>query len=189
MEKKINYYTPELTEYSIINFSIIGKALCVATYFDKICKNFLLALVIKYPQYFKEKFKEFNNINLNSDELFSQIMNIADKINLDRCIKVLSKINTENDKFIGFFGRFDKAREARNFIAHDLCLGYPENINKANFRAELAREIKENTSEIVNCLVLMEDLILSFNKEGMLPGIDKSSLVENIVSWVLDDEI
>jgi hypothetical protein len=85
--------------------------------------------------------------------------------------------------------KFNKAKESRNFFAHEFCLGYPENINNSKYRKELINQTKENILIIADCLIQMETWILIYNNEEIDPSISKAKLIERIASWTIDDEI
>lgn len=175
--------TPELTNFSNNNFSIIGRALALATNFEKTFKTYLFALVIRYRTYFKKEIKEFNKINnSNNDEVFKQIFK---KISFDRSIKIVTNIAAKGFPEVKKIKKeLLKAKDARNFIAHELCVGYYDSIETDEFRNFLLNELKDKITLITRCTMGLEVLINVYNKEELNINVDNCT--KKLVDWAID---
>jgi hypothetical protein len=185
VRKEINMYldlTPELTNYGYDNFSIIGRALALATNFEKTFKIYLLALSTKYKTIFLKQITEFKKIKNHND--LSEFTNVVNKISFDKAIKIVTTLLPDTPEVNQIQEQLLKAKNARNYIAHDLCIGYYNNIEKADYREILLEEIKEKLMLIIQCTLGLEIAISIFNQEPIYIGIEKRS--KEILEWATE---
>ena len=81
--------------------------------------------------------------------------------------------------------KFIKAKNVRNYIAHELCNFDLEETEKDSFRDFLKNEMLEDVKIIIECTLIMENVINDFNNEPILHDLDKR--VNEICEWVVDE--
>lgn len=181
----------ESTEFSNNNFSIIGKFLYIATNYEKTFRAYFTVIACKYFSYFKNIVPEFSRIeflNQNIDSLlkvYNEIYVQCSKFSFNTIIqiyfdKIISKVISDSylkEKFI-------KAKNVRNYIAHELCNFDLEETEKETFRDFLKNEMLEDVKIIIECTLIMENVINDFNKESTFINLEKQ--VEKICKWAIE---
>ncbi len=179
-------YDFETTEFSNNNFAIIGRILYIATQYEKTFKAYFNSLVCKYLPFFIKEIKDFKKLKVTKDLILDieNAMKKTSKMTLDKVItiffdKIINKVISSNqikDLFI-------KAKETRNFIAHELCNFPVEEAKKDSFKDYLQNDLEEQLKQLIECTLIMENCINDFNKEPTL--IDINSEIYKIYDWVV----
>lgn len=181
----------ELTEFSNNNFSIIGKFLYIATNYEKTFITYFTVIACKYFPYFKKIVPEFSKIEL-LDQNIDSLLKVYDEI-YEQCLKfsfnkiiqiyfdkIFSKVISDSylkEKFI-------KAKNVRNYIAHELCNFELEEIEKDSFRDFLKNEMLEDVKVIIESTLIMENVINDFNKGPTFINLEEQ--VEKLCKWVIE---
>ena len=181
----INDYST--TEFSNDNFAIIGRLLYLATQYEKSFREYFTVNVLKYPLYFVHEMKEFSKLTINnlSEKELYEISAISSKLTFNRIITfffdhIINKILPSDEvKEI-----FIKAKEFRNFIAHELCNFELSVIEAENFRDNLINENEEEIKNLTKCVVLMDNTINEFNKEST--KVYSEAEIADIYYWILN---
>lgn len=167
---------PESTEFSDNCFSIIGKAIFYATFFESNFVSFT-------------KIEELKINCLTSDKpdfeiIFEKINKRTLNVHIDHFIK-LHKIEYIKEILENLKEILHDARKSRNFIAHDICKGIEYIIETDEGQNKIIQQIKEEIYKIAKADVIICYLIQIFNKE-IIPD---SSIIEtypnNVLNWVL----
>lgn len=184
----------ELTEFSNNNFSIIGRFLYIATNYEKTFRAYFTILVCKYLSSFKKIVPELSMIDLKTDsseslsKKYNEVYEKCSKFSFNEVIqiffdKIISKVISDSylkEKFI-------KAKNVRNYIAHELCNLELEEIEKDSFRDFLKNKMLEDVKVIIECTLIMENVINDFNKEPTFINFEEQ--VEKICKWAIDVEV
>ena len=182
----------ELTEFSNNYFSIIGKFLYIATNYEKTFRAYFTTIACKYFPHFNNIIPEFSEIELldqNIDSLlkvYNEIYERCSKFSFNKIIQIyFDKIISEIISDSCLKEKFIKAKNVRNYIAHELCNFDLEETEKDSFRDFLKNEMLEDVKVIIECTLIMENEINDFNNEPILHDLDKR--VNEICEWVADE--
>ena len=178
-----------ITEFSNDNFAIIGRFLYIGTQYEKSFRAYFTVNVLKYSSYFKNKMKEFKNIKIDnySEKALFEINEISSKLTFNRMISfffdnIINKILPSDD----FKAIFIKAKDFRNYIAHELCNFELNEIEKDSFRNHLIKDLEDEVKNLIMCVLIMGNAINEFNKEPTLINIDKK--IDEIYQWIIYTE-
>lgn len=176
----------ELTEFSNNNFAIIGRILYIATQYEKIFRAYFNGLACKYVNFFVKEIDEFSGIEISNDFManMNEVLNTSLKLSFHRLIsiffdKIINKAIPSNQ----IKDLFLKAKETRNYIAHELCNFPVEEAENDSFKNFLQNELEEKLKQMIECTLIMENCINEFNKEPTL--IDINSKINKIYDWIV----
>ena len=182
----------ELTEFSNNNFSIIGRFLYIATNYEKTFRSYFTVIACKYFSYFRKIVPEFLRIELldqNMDSLlrvYNEIYKQCSEFSFNKILQIyFDKIISEIISDSCLKEKFIKAKNVRNYIAHELCNFDLEEVEKDSFRDYLKNEMLKDVKVIIECTLIMENVINDFNNEPILHDLDKR--VNEICEWVVDE--
>lgn len=162
----------ERTENSDMLFGVIGRALIIATRFDSTCTSF--ADAIDYRDY--GRMKPF----ITESELDGLLKKAKKKHhNLGMSTTYLGLSG-------GFFQTLDEAREARNAVAHDICVGLEGSIDTKFNEDQLLSWISDSVSKLAWGNVVLSRLQAEFNDEEFLREELIPSYVEKVRKWVME---
>ncbi len=182
------FNTEERTEYSDELYAVIGRALAVATHYEANCKALVSMLEIKkQPALLKGKQEEV-------EEKLKKLW----KRTFFKNIQVLTsfpKETAENQKddpetarakdFADYLLKIlDKAREARNDIAHEITLGIEDKAEYEEYRGTTIEMIQEQVKYIAEADFHIAGFIENFNKTNIATSLDK--YIERIMNWVCE---
>lgn len=159
----------ERTENSDEIFSILGRALVIATRFDSMCKGLARAID------FKNSRIEFSDSDF--DSLVKKTLESSS--NLSKSIKKLGFSD-------GFSVILHDARKARNAVAHDLAVGLEGCIDTKIDEEIFLREVWEHVFDLAYGDALISVLIHKFNGENSIRSEVISTYRDKIVSWVIE---
>ncbi len=163
----------ERTKYSDTIFSIVGRALTIASRFESLCKSYAALIGIK----------ESPDV-LGDEEALRKMVDNARKSTLYSSIK--SIVGEECD----FESQLHEARNARNEIAHEISLGLDRCIDLLPTKDSegLVHRILELVEKIAkaDCLI---SLAITLETRDYLPN---SRFIKNypkmIRDWIVDKE-
>jgi len=158
----------ELTEFSIENYSIIGRALTIAIKFES---------EIKAISIFKE-LKSNPELLTNEKEYKKLIKRIKKFISLHNRIKELN-LREDIEKILV------KAKESRNYIVHESNLNF-ENISESeDGRKAIIRDYKEHIKNISEAEKLLLALQCILTNEALPNNEYWQNFSNKIVDWVV----
>ncbi|MBM2817286.1 MAG: hypothetical protein HW421_4048 [Ignavibacteria bacterium] len=171
---------PELTSSSNDCYSIIGRALFYATFFESNFVAFNKGIELK--------------INFNKGLTFDDpnFKNILAEISKRSLYKHINFFKNRFDKSVlpdilikDFYQILNDARESRNIIAHDICKGIEFEIETDKGHDNICQQIKENILKIAKADAIVCFFIQIFNQEP----VPVSSYIEDypikVMNWVL----
>jgi hypothetical protein len=167
----------ERTEFSDATYGVVGRALTYAQRFEADCKALRLLVEATTGKLHRELFgdeeswKEFID-RLHGQPLYGQIRNISQRLQLPGDID----------------GILQAARDARNAIAHEVCLGIQHDIETDVGRDRLVGEISRAVRHIVegHLLILIGMAVLT---NEQLPAKHYiNSYCDKVVEWVSSTE-
>lgn len=171
-----SYFETERTVFSDNSFGIIGRALTFATYFESICRGLSTLIDLKS----KHKSGKFS---LENDEELQIFLHKLERYILYQHIEKISQYY-EFDKDIKSL--IHKAKNARNFIVHELTLGIEEIIHTDESRHFIIESLKEKITDIAKANILLIIMICLETHEE-IPTPDYLKKYPNMIStWVLD---
>jgi hypothetical protein len=155
----------EITETTEFFHAVLGRCLIVATRFDSLCDHACVLI-------------SFKSGELSLSELEEELIKFR---TLASNIKKIVPQGTLPE----LFDVFDKARIARNSIAHDLCKGLTGCIDTKLTDLELIQMVQE----VIDPIALADYWILYYlsklNREP-LPKTIPENYQKNYLNWVLD---
>lgn len=176
----------ELTEFSNNNFAIIGRILYITTKYEKTFRTYFSIVVCKWLPYFIKNVPEFSRIGKigNSELALKKVYEISNALSFNRVIciffdTIINRIALSNkikEKFIN-------AKNARNFVAHELCVFDLNEIETTVFRIYLQEKMSKIIRQIIECTLIMEYMINKINMEPDL--IDFNKKVDKIFFWTI----
>ena len=173
------FFADELSYFYNNNFSIIGRFLFLATDYENTFRAYLKCLATKYQHYFCCEIKYFKDCNDDIKKLLEKIRKARFQCLIDLFFDKIIKVdNVENYKNL-----FINAKNCRNFIAHELCIGINVEWEKDSFRTYLQDTVCNECSDMVYCTLLMKQLISAYNKEPPVCDIENSK--ERILKWAV----
>ncbi|WP_462137020.1 hypothetical protein [Candidatus Mycalebacterium sp.] len=168
----------ERTLWSDSIHSAIGRALTVATRFENNCKGISILLELKSPKEKTSPDEDFISL-----EYVQQIATKTYDAKLNTVISSIAK--SESD----FFKILNKARKARNEIAHDLASGMESQELIQYYKKNFVEQIRENSLAIAEADKILCVLLTTIQKEPM-PNVDfVKKYPDRIVNWVCDMSI
>jgi len=173
MNETAFFDTPERSYHSDEGFGPLGRALYFAQVYESNCRVLASLLDLKS-----------GNVVLPSDDNERQevIQNLW-KRNLGNNLKHLkNSYHLPTD----IFSILDKAREARNFIAHEICLGINDTIESDKGRSQLIEIIKKNIEKIANGDKYVCLIIQMMTKEPIPNAKYFEEYPKNISKWVCE---
>lgn len=156
-------------------YASVGRALWIAQNFESSCRSLMFLIDIK---------KEFNGQNI--DELRKDALKRLLGKNINN-FKTLLKGHIPEDVFEYLFDILDKAREARNFIAHEITHKCGElAVEPEKLKKELINEIHKNVSIISEADKNICGILSTMTNQPIPAGecLDKYS--QNIADWVCE---
>ena len=166
----------ERTENSDMLFGVIGRALIIATRFDSTCTSF--ADAIDYRHFGRMK-------SFITESEFNDLLKKAKKKhhNLGRSTTYLGLSGGLSD---GLFKVLEEAREARNVVAHDICVGLEGSIDTKFNEDQLLSWISDSVTKLAWGNVVLSRLQAEFNDEEFLHEELIRSYVEKVRKWVME---
>jgi len=155
-------------------YSSVGRALWIAQNFEGSCGSLMLIIDIK---------KEYNGQNL--DELRIDALKRLLGQNI-KSIKSLVKKHFPKDDFEYLFDILDKARNARNFIAHEIAHKCGELAVEPEKLKDFMSEIHKNVSIISEADKNICVILSAMTKQPMPVGQTLDKYSENIANWVCE---
>ena len=170
----------ERTEFSDECYGALGRALYVAQQFEAKCRALTTLLDVKIGRATRE-------VGSLDDPEFQDFVNDLWKRKLATNITQLKKYGLPGE----ISSIFDRARRARNSIAHDITLGIGHKIEKDKGRREILTEIEQCVRDIANADEVIALLIHTVTHEPIpMPGyLEKYE--DEVARWVCknyDDE-
>jgi hypothetical protein len=161
-------YNFERTEFSDENYSLVGRALTYATKFEKEVK------VLESMFYLKS-----NNGILNDEKALKEFIKRIEKFTLNQSIKELGfESDIENILM--------KAKNARNFIAHELTIDLIDSADTSEEREYLLETLKNKITEIAEAEKIIL-LIQTISNKEELPDVSFfKEYSKKITDWVID---
>jgi hypothetical protein len=174
------HFETERTLFSDDTYSMIGRALTFATYFESICKMFSGLIDVKL-NYRHPKF------SLENDQQFKKFLKYFERKRLCDHIKKISTYynfcETEN-----IISTLNKAKAARNFIAHELTLGIENIIEKDEGRKYIIEALTEYISKIAKANLILI-ILICFETHEEIPTTEYVKKYNDmILEWVLEIE-
>lgn len=176
-----------LTEFSNNNFSIIGRLLYFATRYEKDFRSYFTITACKYLEYFVSEIKEFSKIKTldRSQSTLNKVYEISSSLSFHKIItiffdEIINKIlmsDVLKEKFL-------KAKNFRNYIAHELCNFHITEAESDSIRNRLQKDVKEECKLMIECILMMERAVCEFNKEPIYFNIEKETNM--LCSWVFE---
>ena len=80
--------------------------------------------------------------------------------------------------------KFLKAKNFRNYIAHELCNFHITEAESDSIRNRLQKDMKEECKLMIECILMMERAVCEFNKEPIYFNIEKETNM--LCSWVFE---
>ena len=147
------YYLTNTTKEANSMFMKIGRALYVATRFESYCRTLNILLGAKSSV-------NKGDLSLGNDDQVKEFMNKIIKLNLNKHIKsILKSLNLNEDISKLIFN----AKNARNYIAHEITLGMEQSIeNDVSFWEVKYKEIDDSLIKILDVeffIILMMALV------------------------------
>ncbi|MCK4235453.1 hypothetical protein KAX75_13580 [candidate division WOR-3 bacterium] len=165
----------ERTQFSDNTFSMVGRALTVATEFESNIRNLSSILSLKLQV-------RSNEFILNDKEYLNKFISKIQKKPLGIQVE---KINKKLDFPFDLFKLIYEAKETRNDIVHELTLGIEHNIETDEGRKFIVETLTEKISKIAKAnIIIIYIICLETNKEK--PTVQYiNSYGEMILNWVL----
>ena len=189
MEDLAFFTIDDRSEYTDELYSVIGRALTVATHYDTNCKALANTLSIRKNTNLLNNETAFNNLleKLSKRQLGPSIDTFTSRIR-----KALKQGGSSPEIIEAFeatiFQFLKKGRESRNFIAHDLAAGISREINNDSFREGFLKITREHIERIAKAdyyiSVFVENHI---NKTEINPSIE--SYIKRMCDWVCHVEL
>jgi hypothetical protein len=175
----------ERTEYSDELYSLIGRALTIATHYEQNCKALAYMLNIR------------DNAHLMDDkEQFEKLLKKLLKWQLKQSIDKFTSAIREGDLSIEvaealentIFRFLHEGREARNTIVHELASGISKQIGDDDFRGPFLEMTKGLVAKVAKADFFIVGFIeTQINEVDIAPSLD--SYVTRVVNWVCNVEI
>lgn len=174
-----------ITEFSDDNFAIIGRLLYIATHYEKSFRAYFTINACKHLYFFSKEVKKFSKIkNIDySESILNEVCELSSELPFHEIISIFF------DKFINLIipakevkEIFIKAKNFRNYIAHELCKCELADIESNYFREKIIKEHEEEIKDLIKCSLMMENAIHEFNKESTIYNINMS---DKIYKWVI----
>ena len=161
----------ETTEFSNDNYLMIGKVLTFATRFEGECKALSILLGIK---------QNFGTDNFDLDAFVQKLHDKRLFWHISHILKLpLRKL--QQTRLL-----LEKARESRNFIAHELTLGFERIAETDEGRNILQNEIREHVGIIAEAekSILLLSAILTHEE---VPNANYlRNYQKNVIHWVME---
>lgn len=189
MEDLAFFTTEDRSEYSDELYSVVGRALTVATHYDMNCKALANTLSIRENANLLDDQDAFNHL---LEQLCKRQLRTSIDTFTSRIRKALKRGGASPEIIEAFgatiFQFLKEGCESRNYIAHDLAAGISRNINQDSFRKGFLETTREHIKKIVKAdfyiSVFMENHI---NNTQVHPSLE--SYIKKICDWVCDVEV
>ncbi|MCP4369540.1 MAG: hypothetical protein GY797_15730, partial [Deltaproteobacteria bacterium] len=133
--------TPERTCHSDEGFGALGRALRFAQAYESNCRALVSLLDLK---------KSVGSGDISPSPEDDEYQNFIQKLWKRNLGGNLIQLRDSYCLPADIYSILDKARKARNFIAHEICLGIIDTIESEGGRTELIITIKSKTEEIAD---------------------------------------
>lgn len=155
----------EITETTEFYHAILGRALIIATRFDNLCDHTCILTRLKSGELslcdLEDELNKYRNLASNISQLIPK--------------KTLPEL----------FNIFDKARVARNSIAHGLCKGLTGCIDSKITDLTLIEMVKDVVEPIAIADYWISSYISKINREPVLQT-TSVTYSKRVLNWVLD---
>lgn len=182
------FIIPERTEFSDELYAVIGRALCVATHYEANLRTLMVMLAVKSQR---------NNL-VETDKLEETINKLWKKTlcnNIDRLTSLVRKsfqnkeFDTNTKEARAWLANFlseklHKAREARNYIAHNMTIGMEDSAEDEKYRQDSLKIIDEQVRYIAEADFHVAGLIEYFNTNNIAPSFSLAEYIERVTKWV-----
>jgi len=161
----------ESTSFSDTNYTIVGKALTIATKFETEAKGIANILKLRDP-----------HLITNKDRLSDFIVELEKFQHFHKTIKQI-KINIEVKTLL------ERAIDSRNFIAHELTKGLDSIAESNTARVNIIEQLRIHVFNIAEAEKYLLTINCLINKEPMPNDKYYNSFSTDIVNWVIDTDI
>jgi len=165
----------ERTAWSDAHYSVIGRALTLATRFEALCRSLHVYIGLK----------EYKGILESEEEVIKLVTNLG-RLKLVQHIRAIVRDEGELKSIL------DKGRLARNEIAHKLTIGLDHLIDTLpdNHINELMERLRKLVSELAEADRAISFIISVVSHESLPTDQFLSNYLKMIENWVMDvDEI
>ena len=167
----------ERTEFSDDSYAMIGRALTYAQKFEGDCLGLNTLWTLK------PKVKA-GELSLDDDEAMAAFVMKVRREALACHLQQLVEYTEETS----FRGAFDKARDSRNHIAHELCLGIQYEIETDRGRERLVKELEEAIRNISEAHLIVLILMAGEHQEPLPTRHYLASYADRVVEWACSTE-
>ena len=167
----------ERTVFSDETYSVIGRALAYAQKFEGDCKALRGLVEAKTGKLHRELFDD--------DAAFTQFVNAIHKQCLHKQIKeIVGRLQLPGD----IDAALQTARQRRNEIAHEMCLGIQWDIETDDGRKRLVDEMSRSVREIAEAHQLVLAIACALTREDLPAPHYLNSYCDRVVEWVCSIE-
>ena len=155
--------------------------------YEKDFRSYFTITACKYLEYFVSEIKEFSKIKAldHSQSTLNKVCEISSGLSFHKIItiffdEIINKIlmsDVLKEKFL-------KAKNFRNYIAHELCNFHITEAESDSIRNRLQKDMKEECKLMIECILVMERAVCEFNKEPIYFNIEKETNM--LCSWVFE---
>ena len=166
------YYLTNTSQEANNIFMKIGRALYVATRFESYCRALNILLDAKSSA-------NKGDLSLGNDDQVKEFMNKILKLSLNKHIKsILKSLNLNEDISKLIFN----AKNARNYIAHEITLGMEQSIeNDVSFWEVKYKEIDDSLIKILDAEFFIISMMALITHDDLPP----KNYIEKNKLWVL----
>lgn len=176
------------SEYTDELYSVVGRALTMATHYDRNCKALANTLSIRDNA---NLLNDQNAFNLLLENLSKRQLAVSIDTFTSRIRKALKKGGVSPEIIEAFdatvFQFFKEGRESRNYISHDLATGISREINNDSFRESFLKITREHIEKIAKADFYISVMVENYvNKTQLHPS--PESYTKRICDWVCEVE-
>jgi hypothetical protein len=156
-------------EFSDLGYAIIGRAISVCTQFEQDVN-----VLRTYIEFKKDPVRlSINEINIAdvSEKIWK--MNLGQKIKSSMVPEEMEAVLT-------------KAKNARNFLVHELTIGIQNDIHTEKGRRFLVETMEEKVRDLINGWYYVLAVHTLANKQSGIPPADQ--FVKSTLNWILEPE-
>jgi hypothetical protein len=177
MNEPFWYFRTDRTVFSDDTYGMIGRALTFATRFESNCRALSILLGLKS----KVMKGEFSLSDQEHVAVF--VKGLHKKILYEHMKSIKEHLNLDEDVYKLIYN----AKDARNYLVHELTLGIEYNIETDQGRENVVNNLKETIIKIARADIFIICLMAAITNEE-LPCISVGSYINMVLKWVLEVE-
>ena len=163
----------ERVQFSDDNYAIVGRALAYAQKFEGDCRALNSLFVVRSAV-------ETGALSLDDDKSFGDFVTRVHELPLGQHIRQAMEFL---ELPLGMISAFNLAREARNQIAHELCLGAQFGFETGEGRAHLVEEVSRAVRRIAEAHLVVLLIMAVQNKEDRPRADYLRGYCDRVVEW------